>query len=76
MDRASAVGDVMGLFGGYKYVNSKGEKFWLHKTEGRGGTTLYFFSREEVGSIDKPDGWTVVENKRTGLPVLKRVVKE
>jgi hypothetical protein len=66
----------MGIFSGYKYVNSKGEKFWLHKTEGRGGVTLYFFSREEFGSVDKPEGWKVVENKRTGLPVLKKIRPE
>jgi len=51
---------------GYSY---KG--YWLHKTKGRGGATLYYFSKKKAGSIPLPAGRKVVGvNKRTGLPFL------
>lgn len=63
----------------YSYKNSKGQTYYLHsrdvKLKGSGKTQrIYFFAREErSGSLDDlPSGYTVVENKKTGLPVLKR----
>lgn len=63
----------------YEYTNKKGTKYFLHTTtvQLRGGNRtqiIYYFSRE-VGKNaldDVPDGFMVVENERTGLPVLKR----
>lgn len=52
---------------GYSHRNKKGNVYYLHK-KGR----LFFFSREARGSIDLPSGFTVIENKKTGLPMLKK----
>lgn len=55
-----------------------GETYYLHsKTVTlRGGRqqTIYFFARDvRDGALDKvPAGMVVVENSRTGLPMLKR----
>jgi hypothetical protein len=51
----------------YSFKNSKGITYYLH-SKGK----LYFFSKKEEGSIDLPAGFTVVENQKTGLPMLKR----
>ncbi|MHA1381808.1 MAG: hypothetical protein ACTSRG_25845 [Candidatus Helarchaeota archaeon] len=61
-------------------VKSKktGQDYFLHKREVtlRGGRkqTIYFFAREEKdGAIDDlPEGYEVMENSRTGLPMLKK----
>ena len=61
-------------------VESKksGKTYYLHLREQKrkdGGTTkLYFFAGEaRDGSVeDLPEGYTVVENERTGLPFLKK----
>ena len=52
---------------GFDYDNSRGQKYYLHS---RG--KLFFFSKKKEGNIDMPEGFTVVENQRTGLPMLKR----
>ncbi len=65
----------------YQYTNKKGTTYYLHTTvvQLRGGNrqqTIYYFSRQ-VGpkAIDEiPAGFEVVENQRTGLPVLRRKV--
>jgi len=51
----------------YEHTNSKGQKFWLHQ-KGR----LFFFSKSQEGSIDLPEGLTVIENQHTGLPMVKK----
>jgi hypothetical protein len=61
----------------YKYENSKGDTYYLHKKEdtGRGNAgELYFFSKEKGNdTLDElPDGYNVIENERSGLPVLKK----
>ena len=56
----------------YKHTNSKGKTYWLHKLVRSGGATLFFFSKKEEDSIDKPEGYKVIENPRTGLPMLKK----
>ncbi|HOE74804.1 MAG TPA: hypothetical protein PLX55_01960 [bacterium] len=61
-------------------VKSKksGETYYLHSREVtlRGGRqqTIYFFAREvKPGALDDiPSGYVVVENSRTGLPMLKK----
>jgi hypothetical protein len=52
---------------GYEHTNSKGVTYYLHQ-KGR----LFYFSKDKKGSIDLPSGFKVIENKRTGLPMLKR----
>lgn len=58
--------------------NKSGETYYLHsKTVTlRGGRqqTIYFFARDvRDGSLDAvPAGYMVMENSRTGLPMLKR----
>ena len=52
---------------GFDYDNSRGQKYYLHN---RG--KLFFFSKKKEDGIDMPEGFSVVENQRTGLPMLKR----
>ncbi|MCC7289027.1 hypothetical protein IT414_01365 [bacterium] len=62
----------------FSHVNSKGQTYYLHQREVtlKGGRlqTIYFFAREvKDGAIDElPAGMTIVENTRTGLPILKK----
>ncbi len=64
----------------YSYTNSQGTTYYLHSKEVtlRGGNRLqriYYFARDERkgDAVDAvPQGFEVVENKRTGLPVLRR----
>jgi len=49
------------------YKNSRGKIYYLHK---RG--KLYYFSTKREGAIELPAGYTIVENTRTGLPMLKK----
>jgi len=63
----------------YMHKNSKGESYYLHgrMVTLRGGLKLkiFYFARKPKGKdeIDMiPDGYKVVENKRTGLPMLKK----
>ncbi len=61
-------------------VQSKksGETYYLHSKDVtlRGGRqqTIYYFARtEKEGAIDDlPAGYAVMENSRTGLPMLKK----
>ncbi len=52
---------------GYKHVNSRGVDYFLH-SKGK----LYFFSKKAEDSIDLPEQFQVVENQRTGLPMVKK----
>ena len=64
-------------------VQSKksGETYYLHSKDVtlRGGRqqTIYYFARQEkAGVMDElPDGHAVMENSRTGLPMLKKADK-
>lgn len=62
----------------YSHRNSKGQTYYLHSKNVtlRGGRkqTIYYFAREEKAGVlnELPEGRVVVENKRTGLPLLKR----
>jgi hypothetical protein len=62
----------------YSYTNSKGQTYYLHTREvtlknGR-VQRIYFFARDvRAGALESvPAGYTVVETKRTGMPVLKK----
>jgi hypothetical protein len=62
----------MGFFGPYEYKNSKGQKFYLHVKE-RGRIRVFYFSKESFEAISfMPSGFSVVENKKTGMPYLKK----
>ena len=59
--------------------NSRGETYYLHgrKVTLRGGqeVQIYYFARKPKGKDEMaamPEGYIVVENKRTGLPILKK----
>ncbi len=52
---------------GFEYENSRGQKYYLHKRD-----KLFFFSKKPEAGIELPEGFNVVENQRTGLPMLKR----
>jgi hypothetical protein len=63
----------------YEHTNARDQKYFLHKRDvtlrGSGKhQVIYFFARKTgSGAIDElPAGYEVVENKRTGLPVLKK----
>ncbi|MBI2638112.1 hypothetical protein HYW83_00805 [Candidatus Peregrinibacteria bacterium] len=62
----------------YAHTNSKGQTYILHSKNVtlRGGRQqmIFFFARDErEGALDEvPAGYLVVENKKTGLPMLKR----
>jgi hypothetical protein len=63
----------------YSVTNSKGVTYYLHSKEVnlRGGRlqTIYYFAKEvdEENSLDElPSDRQVVENERTGLPMLKK----
>ena len=65
----------------YAHTNSKGQTYFLHskKVILRGGReqTIFFFARDErPEALDAvPNGYMVLENKKTGLPMLKRAEK-
>lgn len=62
----------------YSHTNSKGQTYYLHSKNVtlRGGRkqTIFYFAREvKPGALDElPADRMVVENKKTGLPLLKR----
>lgn len=66
----------------YAHTNSKGQTYFLHSRNVtlRGGRKqmIFFFAREEKeGVLDAvPHGYSVIENKKTGLPMLKRSDKK
>ena len=67
----------------YSYTNSKGQTYYLHSKDvtlknGR-EQTIYFFARDvrEEGALEEvPAGYEVVETKRTGMPVLRKIKAE
>jgi hypothetical protein len=52
----------------YSHINSRGQTYYLHTRGGR----LFFFSKDPNEAIDLPAGLQVVENPRTGLPMVKK----
>lgn len=56
----------------FKYTNSRGKTYWLHKRVGKGGATLFFFSKDPANAADLPEKYEVFENPRTGLPMVRK----
>ncbi len=57
----------------YEHTNSKGTKYYLHGKEGKNKQMLYYFAKDKrSNAIDLPSGFKVIENPKTGLPMLKR----
>lgn len=62
----------------YQYKNSKGTTYYLHAKDvklrsGRMQRIYYFAKQAGADAADNiPEGYTVIENTRTGLPVLKK----
>ncbi len=52
---------------GFAYINKKGVTYYLHN---RG--KLFYFSKDPMHAVDKPEQFLVVENKMTGLPLVKK----
>ncbi len=52
---------------GYSHKNKKGVTYYLHS---RG--KLLFFSKDPKEGTDLPQHLHVVENERTGLPMVKK----
>ena len=50
-----------------EHTNSRGKKYYLHQ-KGR----LYYFSKDPKDGIDLPEGMMIIENERTGLPMVKK----
>jgi len=57
--------EVMAMVCSYK--NSRGKTYYLHQN-GR----LFFFSGKDADAIEMPEGYEIIENTRTGLPMLKK----
>ncbi len=63
----------------YTVTNSKGQRYVLHSRmvtlKGDRKQRIFFFGREEQeGALDElPEGYHVMENHKTGLPMLKKV---
>lgn len=60
------------IVGSYSYINKKNQRYFLHVRPGRGGTKLYFFSKDPKESISLPSDREVVESPRTALPIIRR----
>ena len=63
----------------FSNTNSKGQTYFLHSKNVtlRGGRKqmIFYFAREEKeeGGLEAvPEAYMVVENKKTGLPMLKK----
>lgn len=60
------------------YTNSKGQTYYLHTRtvtlkNGR-QQKIFFFARDQREGLleEVPEGYQIVETKRTGMPVLKK----
>jgi len=66
----------------FSHKNSKGQTYYLHSKNVtlRGGRkqVIYYFARQvKPGALEAlPEGKLVVENKRTGLPLVKSATKK
>ncbi len=61
----------------YSYKNAKGQTYYLNQRGPAGKTgkgKLFFFSKNQSNeTVDNlPEGYTIIENAKTGLPILKR----
>lgn len=53
---------------GFSFKNSKGKTYYLHQN----GKLYYFSSQIKENHVDLPSGVAIVENQKTGLPMLKK----
>ena len=51
---------------GFTFTNKKGQMYYLHRKD-----KLYYFSKEPSNE-ELPEGYIVVENVKTGLPIIKK----
>jgi len=51
----------------FEYKNSRRQTYYLHQ-KGR----IFYFSKKEEDGVELPQGYQVVENMKTGLPMLKK----
>jgi hypothetical protein len=59
----------------YSHKNSKGQTYWLHSRDvGSKGAKLFFFSKNEEGSVDLNPAYMIIEGP-TGLPMVKKKAK-
>jgi hypothetical protein len=65
----------------YAYTNAKGQTYYLHTKQvtlknGR-VQTIYYFARDiRPEAIEEvPEGYEVMETKRTNMPVLRKIKK-
>ena len=62
----------------FSYTNAKGQTYHLHgkKVRLKNGREqqIYYFARDvRDGALDEvPEGYEVMETKRTGMPVLRK----
>ncbi len=62
----------------YKHTNAKGTDYFLHSKNvrlrsGRQQMIYYFAKVAGDNALDSlPEGYQIVENPRTGLPILKK----
>ncbi len=55
------------------HKNSKGQAYYLHSRKVGNGQLLFFAKEAKENAIESlPAGYTVVENGRTGLPIIKK----
>lgn len=67
----------------FAYENSKGQTYYLHSKvvtlKGGREQKIFYFAREvrpDFALEAVPQGYMVSENKRTGLPLLKKAPQE
>lgn len=67
---------VNGITMPYSYKNSKGDIYFLHlKKTGKSGLgKLYYFAKSLQSNSHEcfPEGYTIAENKHTGMPLIKK----
>tara|TARA_Y100000310_G_scaffold276238_1_gene293253 strand:+ start:6887 stop:7051 length:165 start_codon:yes stop_codon:yes gene_type:complete len=52
---------------GYEHTNSKGKQYYLHQRD-----KLFYFSKKPEDGAELPEGYKIIENSITGLPMLKK----
>jgi ribosomal protein L24E len=52
----------------FEYKNSKGKMYYLHQN----GKLFYFSGEKKSNAIDLPTGYKIIENNKTGLPMLRK----
>jgi len=67
-------GDFMAFLGLYVHKSKNGVNYYLHMSK-KGNRVLYYFSKDPTDALPAlPGGYEVVENPKTGLPMLRKKV--